>query len=121
MFHAPLGLISGPAQLKWHSMLREQKSNDSRGATGCAVSRKRLTAGWEADRRRLACNFIIAFRCMFPVVAIALAINRRLIAHTRLLPRSVHACGALTFILSELRGQSLAWCRGRGETKLRFN
>lgn len=30
---------------------------------------------------RLVCNFIIAFRCMFPAVAFALAINRRLIAH----------------------------------------
>lgn len=44
---------------------------------------------------RLACNFIIAFRCMFPAVAFAIAINRRLIAHVPpppCLPLSVLLC-----------------------------
>lgn len=100
--------------------VREQISNDSKGAAGCAMCWKRLTAvvaGW-GDRvhrlSRLACNFIIAFRCMFPVVAFTLAINCRLIAHTHLLHCAAHACGALSFILSELRGQRQASGLGRG-------
>lgn len=86
---------------------------------------------------RLACNFIIAFRCMFPAVAFAIAINRRLIAHVPPLPAyplvscSVYACGELSFILCQLRGQRKSPWQGRmtlrdgwgegGETKLRFN
>lgn len=144
MFHAPLGLISGAAQLKWLSMLQTGVERLKGCPRECAMSRKRLTAVQAQGRgrevsclSRLACNFIIAFRCMFPAVAFALAINRRLIAHVPPLPAcplvscSVYACGELSFILCQLRGQRKSPWQGRrtlrdgwgegGETKLRFN
>lgn len=88
---------------------------------------------------RLACNFIIAFRCMFPAVAFALAINRRLIAHVpspphHHLPLSALLCPCLRRAVvhftrtSRPEKTAMGWERDSqeglgegGETKLRFN